>query len=66
MIATGGEGDEGEKVNLKICIAEELNPGLQRERRDHYTKDGCYRLVEIFHYKYYVAVFFQFSHLKGP
>ena len=32
MIATGGEGEEGEKVNLKICLARELNPGLQRER----------------------------------
>ena len=51
MIATGGEGEEGEKVNLKICLAGELNPGLQKE---------------IFHYKYYVAVFFQFSPLKGP
>jgi hypothetical protein len=29
---TGGEGEEGEKVNLKICLARELNPGLQRER----------------------------------
>jgi hypothetical protein len=29
---TGGEGEEVEKVNLKICLAGELNPGLQRER----------------------------------
>ena len=34
MIATGGEGEEGEKVDLKICLARELNPGLQRERRE--------------------------------
>ena len=67
MIATGGEGEEGEKVNMKICLARELNPGLQRERRsDHYTKEDCEKLIEIFHYKYYVAVFFQFSPLKGP
>ena len=33
MIVTGGEGEEGEKVNLKICLAGELNPGLQCERR---------------------------------
>jgi hypothetical protein len=26
VIATGGEGEEGEKVNLKICLARELNP----------------------------------------
>ena len=32
MIATGGEGEEGEKVNLKICLAGELNLSLQRER----------------------------------
>ena len=31
---TGGEEDEGEKVNLKICLAGELNPGLQLERRE--------------------------------
>ena len=34
-MATGGEGEEGEKGNLKICLAGELNPGLQRERREH-------------------------------
>ena len=34
MILTGGEGEVGEKVNLKICLAGELNPGLQRERQD--------------------------------
>ena len=34
MIATGGEGEEGEKVNLKISLAGELNPGLQLERRE--------------------------------
>ena len=32
MIATGGEG---EKVNLKNCLAGELNPGLQREKQEH-------------------------------
>ena len=33
MIATEGEGEgeEGEKVNLKNCLVRELNPGLQRE-----------------------------------
>ena len=56
MIATGGEGEEGEKVNLKICLAGEL----KGESTDHYTRE------EIFHYKYYVAVFFQFSPLKDP
>ena len=50
MIATDREGEEGEKVNLKICLAGELNPGLQCERRmiftlgkstDRYTKEDC-------------------------
>jgi hypothetical protein len=31
VIATGGEGEEGEKVNLKICLARELNPGVKGE-----------------------------------
>ena len=35
LIATGGDGEEGEKVDLKICLAGELNPGLQLERREH-------------------------------
>jgi hypothetical protein len=35
VIVTGGEGEEGEKVILKICLAGELNQGLQRERREH-------------------------------
>jgi hypothetical protein len=35
VIATGGEGEEGEKVYLKICLARELNPVLQRDRREH-------------------------------
>ena len=35
MIGTGGEGEEREKVILKICPAGELNPGLQRERPEH-------------------------------
>jgi hypothetical protein len=30
VIVTGGEEEEGEKVNLKIYLAGELNPGLQR------------------------------------
>jgi hypothetical protein len=34
VITTGGEG-EGEKVNLKVCVAGELKPGLQRERQEH-------------------------------
>ena len=32
---TGGEGEEGEKANLKIYLAGELNQGLQRERQEH-------------------------------
>ena len=36
MISTGGEGEEREKVNLKIFQAGELNPGLQRERQEHW------------------------------
>jgi hypothetical protein len=35
VIATGGEAEEGEKVNLKIGLAGKLNPGLQRERQEH-------------------------------
>ena len=35
VIATGGEEEEGEKVGLKICLAGELDPGLQRDRREH-------------------------------
>ena len=35
VIATGGEGEEGEKVDLKICLSGELNPSLQRERPEH-------------------------------
>jgi hypothetical protein len=35
VIVTGGEGEEGEKVNLKICLAGELNPGLQREKPEN-------------------------------
>ena len=35
VIATGGEGEEGEKVYLKICLAQELNRGLQRKRQEH-------------------------------
>ena len=42
VIATGGEGEEGEIVKVKICLAGELNPGLQRERREHWplTKEN--------------------------
>ena len=28
-------GEEGEKVDLKICLARELNPGLQHERQEY-------------------------------
>jgi hypothetical protein len=35
VIAKGGEGEEGEKVDLKIYLAGELNPGVQRKRREH-------------------------------
>ena len=67
-LATGGEGREGEKVNLEICPTRELNPGLQHERREHRPpyQGGLLRIVEIFHCKYYVAVFLQFSPLKDP
>jgi hypothetical protein len=34
MIATEGKGEKEEKVDLKICLVWELNPGLQRERRE--------------------------------
>jgi hypothetical protein len=47
VIATGGEGEEGEKVNLKICQA-----SVKGERTDHYTKEDCQQIIEIFHYKY--------------
>ena len=68
MIATGGETEEGEKVNLKICIARELNLGLQRERQEYRPlyQGGLLKIYKIFHYKYYLAVFVQFSPLKGP
>ena len=36
MIGTGEEGEEEEKVNLKICLAGELNLGLQHERWEHW------------------------------
>ena len=36
LISTGGEEEEGEKVDLKICLVGELNPGLQCERRKHW------------------------------
>ena len=36
MIGTGGKGEE--KVNLKICLVGELNPGVKGESTDHYTK----------------------------
>ena len=39
MIAT--EGEEGEKVNLKICLAGELNPAssVKGKSTDHYTSE---------------------------
>ena len=37
MILTRGEGEEREKINLKICLAGKSNPGLQHERREHWT-----------------------------
>ena len=40
LIVTGGEGEEGEKVNLKIYLAGELNLGLQRERQEkHFIRN---------------------------
>ena len=41
MIVIGGEGEEEEKVNLKICLAGELNPGLQRDRRANKILNRC-------------------------
>ena len=35
VIVTGGEGEEGKKFDLKICLAGELILGLQCERREH-------------------------------
>ena len=35
VIATEGEGEEGEKVNLKIYLAGDLNLGIQCEWREH-------------------------------
>jgi hypothetical protein len=32
---TRGEGEEREKINLKVCLAGVLNPSLQREKREH-------------------------------
>ena len=63
MIATGREGEEGEKVDFKICLAWELNQDLQHERREHWRK---FKFIEIRYYKYHVAVFFQFPPLKDP
>ena len=41
VIATGGGGGkEGEKVNLMICLAGELNP-VKGKSTDHYTKEDC-------------------------
>jgi hypothetical protein len=62
VIVTEGEGEEGEKDNLKICLAS----SVKGKSADHYTKEDCKILIEIFHCKYYAAVFFQFSPLKGP
>ena len=38
VIATGGEGEEEEKVNLKNCRAGEFNP-VKGKSTDHYTKE---------------------------
>ena len=35
VIATGGEGEVGEKVYFKICLAGELHLSLQRKRQEH-------------------------------
>ena len=38
VIATGGEGEEGEKANLKICLAWKLNLGpASRMKRSTYV-----------------------------
>ena len=49
VIAAGGE--EGEKVDLKICLARELNLGLQRERREHRPlyQEGLFISQKIYH-----------------
>ncbi len=39
MIPTGEEGEVGEKVGLKICLAGELNSGLQHEWRERLPLD---------------------------
>ena len=62
VIGTGREEEEeGEKVDLKICSA-----SVRDKSTDHNTKEDFQKFVEIFHYKYYVTVFFQLSTLKGP
>ena len=45
---------------------EEKASRVKGESTDRYTKEDCFKFIEIFHYKCYVAVFFQFSPLKGP
>ena len=47
MIATGGEGEEGEKVDLKICLAGELNTGLQPSGNRVGHMDQPYILVTL-------------------
>ena len=39
MIGAGGEGEEGEKVDLKICLAGKLS--VKGKSTDHYTKKDC-------------------------
>ena len=46
MIATGGEG-EGEEEEKVIQVS-----SVKGKSTDHYTKGECYKLVEMFHYKY--------------
>ena len=50
-------GEEGEKVRLKNCLAGELNPGLQRERQEHWPlyQGGLMNCYRKFHQ---ICVFF--------
>ena len=41
MIATEGGGEKLEKLNLKICLAGELNPGVKGKTAYQYTKEDC-------------------------
>ena len=50
MIATGGEGEKGEKVDLKIYLIEELNPSVKGKSTDHHT----IRRIVKYLYRYFI------------